>query len=503
MIKGGANVYLLGYDIGSSSIKACLLDTERGTPVGTASSPDTELGMITKKPGWAEQEPSMWWEHLVNATNLLKKSTGKDFKEVEAIGISYQMHGLVAVDKNKNVLRPSIIWCDSRAVESGNAALEKIGAEKALEHLLNFPGNFTASKLGWVKRNEPDLYSRIHRIMLPGDFIAMKLTGEITTTASGLSEMILWDYIAGDVARIVLEAFGISEELLPARVPTFGVQGLVRKEAASVLGLREGIKVAYRAGDQPNNALSLNVLEPGEIATTAGTSGVVYAVGDTPSFDPESRVNTFVHVSNTKEKPRYGTLMCVNGCGIAFSWLRRAMFEGASYNEIDKKAATISPGADGLMVFPYGNGAERTLGNENPLSSFRSIGFNVHTKDHFARACQEGIVYAFKLGFDIMKQMGLRAERVRVGHANLFLSPLFREVFVNTLSAPLEVYETDGSQGAARGAGMGAGVFKSSAEAFSGLKKITQIDPDKDSASCYAELYAKWKKELDKQMGTS
>ena len=493
---------LLGFDVGSSSIKATLIDAQTGKALAAATSPDRELEMIATRPGWAEQHPDTWWEHVKRATQKIKAEAQFDAGGVKAIGISYQMHGLVVVDKNKEVLRPSIIWCDSRAVQVGRKAADGIGADKCLKRLFNLPGNFTASKLKWVKDNEPDVYARIHKMMLPGDFIAMKMTGEIKTTPSGLSEGIMWDFESDAPADFVLNHYGISTDLVAETVPTFSVQGELTKAAADELGLAAGTKVSYRGGDQPNNALSLNVLEPGEIAVTAGTSGVVYGVTDRKNYDPKSRVNVFVHVNHTENRPRYGVLLCVNGTGILNSWLKHNFVggEGLDYPQMNDLAATVPVGSDGLVILPYGNGAERTLENANIGASVHGWNFNIHKKAHFLRAAQEGIVFALNYGLQIMRDMGTKLKTVKAGHANMFLSPLFAEAFATLTGATVELYNTDGSQGAARGAGIGAGIYKGPADAFTGLEPVKTIAPNSKLTDAYAQAYTSWEKVLKRQL---
>lgn len=488
-------MYLLGYDIGSSSVKASLVDAQSGKCVASAFYPKTEAAIIAVKPGWAEQEPSSWWENLKLATADILTASGADPKDIKAIGISYQMHGLVCVDKDMNVLRPSIIWCDSRAVPYGQKAFDAIGQEQCLSHLLNSPGNFTASKLAWVKENEPELYSKIYKIMLPGDFIAMKLTGEICTTISGLSEGILWDFAEDAPAQILLDHYGIDRSLLPDIKPTFSEQGRVTAAAAQELGLAEGIPVTYRAGDQPNNALSLNVFNPGEIASTAGTSGVVYGVLGDVNYDPQSRVNTFAHVNHTSEQTRLGVLLCINGTGILNSWMKRNVApEGISYSEMNDLAAQAPIGSAGVSIMPFGNGAERMLGNKETGCSVHGVNFNVHGRQHLVRAAQEGIVFSFKYGIEIMEQMGMNVSRIHAGHANMFLSPIFRDTLAGVTGAVIELYDTDGSVGAAKGAGMGAGIYKDNNEAFATLEKLAVIEPARQNE--YAQAYELWKSRM-------
>ena len=493
--------YLIGYDVGSSSIKATLLAIESGRVEASATSPERELEIHAPRSGWAEQDPEVWWRHLEEATAQIA-SSGADLRDVQAIGISYQMHGLVCLDRNGRVLRPAIIWCDSRAVEIGDRAFADLGPERCLESLLNSPGNFTASKLAWVRENEPETFAKIDRILLPGDYIAYRLTGTLNTTPSGLSEGILWDFPKGQVAEFLLEHYGIPRTMIPPRVGNFALQGEVAQGPADRLGLKAGIPVSYRGGDQPNNALSLNVLHPGEIAATAGTSGVVYGVGDRAVYDPASRVNTFVHVNHSQVAPRYGTLLCVNATGILNSWLKHNLMPGLrsqaaadSYDRMNELAASVPVGAGGLVVLPYGNGAERTLENRYPGASIQGLDLNRHTRAHLLRAAQEGIVFALKYGLEIMEGMGLRIELVRAGAANMFLSPLFAEAFATVSGAAVQLYDTDGSQGAARGAGIGAGLYDMDS-AFAGLKRVRVVTPTEPLAASYREAYEKWLEQL-------
>ena len=412
-------MYLLGYDIGSSSVKGSVVDAQSGKTVAFASYPEHEAPIISQKAGWAEQEPRMWWGDLKVVTQKLLQTV--DAADIKAIGISYQMHGLVCVDKDHNVLRPSIIWCDSRAVPYGQKAQEALGETWCLEHLLNAPGNFTAAKLAWVKENEPELYSRIWKIMLPGDYIAMRLTDSVCTTVSGLSEGIFWDFQADRPSAELLDFFGFAESVLAPRRPTFGIQGTVSRKAAEELGLKEGTPVTYRAGDQPNNALSLNVFNPGEIASTAGTSGVVYGVIGQVNYDPLSRVNTFAHVNHTAAAPRLGVLLCINGTGILNSWMRRNVApEGISYRDMNALAEGVPIGSEGISILPFGNGAERMLENRDSGCSIHGVNFNRHGKAHLLRAAQEGIVFSFQYGMEIMEQMGLKVDKIHAGLANMF-----------------------------------------------------------------------------------
>ena len=490
-------MYLLGYDVGSSSVKASLVEAESGICTATSFYPKKEAEIIAKKPGWAEQVPSMWWANLKLATaDVLSQAGLKDVSEIKAIGISYQMHGLVCVDEDMNVLRPAIIWCDSRAVPYGRKAFESLGAEKCLGHLLNSPGNFTASKLAWVKENEPDIFGRLAKIMLPGDYIALKMTGEACTTIGGLSEGMLWDFKEGRPADFLMDWFGFSHDLIPEIRPTFSEQGFLTASAAAELGLKEGTPVTYRAGDQPNNALSLNVLDPGEIASTAGTSGVVYGVGGTVSYDPQSRVNTFAHVNHGPDQTRLGVLLCINGTGILNSWMRRNVApEGISYADMNVLVEDVPIGSEGVSILPFGNGAERMLGDRETGATIFGVNFNTHDRRHLIRAAQEGIVFSFMYGMEIMESLGINVKKIHAGNANMFLSKIFRDTLAGVSGATIELFDTDGSVGAAKGAGLGAGIYRDRDEAFASLRRLSEVEPSREDE--YREAYELWKSRLE------
>ena len=496
-------MYLLGIDIGTSFIKFSLVDAATQKKLVTVQYPDTENAIISKQTGWAEQSPNNWWEQVQQGilklhAAALKVATNYDAQSIVAIGIAYQMHGLVIVDKNQNVLRDSIIWCDSRAVEYGNKAFEAIGNEHCLAHLLNSPGNFTAAKLAWVKENEPAIYQQIHKVMLPGDFIAMKLTGEISTTISALSEGIFWDFKNKEISKSVLTYFGFDASFFPAIKDVFSNHGSLQKEVANLLQLKAGIPVTYKAGDQPNNALSLNVLSPGEVAATAGTSGVIYGVGDTLSYDKQSRVNSFAHVNLTSSNNSIGMLLCINGTGILNSWVKKMVGVNYDYNQMNQAAATIEAGSEGLKIFPFGNGAERIFNNKILGAQFSGIDLNKHTAAHIFNAAQEGIAFAFRYGLDIMRENNLQPSIIRAGYANLFLSKIFSNAFVNVTGVPVALYNADGSVGAAVGAGIGSGIYKDAAEAFSDFKPLQIIAPTKSKE--YDALYNDWENQLEKQL---
>ncbi len=489
-------MYLIGYDIGSSSIKAALVEAATRRTVALVQSPEREMVISAPQPGWAEQDPDMWWKHVCMATKQLLAQTGISAKNITGIGIAYQMHGLVVVDKNNRPLRPSIIWCDSRAVETGHLAFHDLGEKYCLGNLLNSPGNFTASKLRWVQEHEPAVYEKIRKFMLPGDYIALKLTGEALTTPGGLSESILWNFTKDEIANSVLEYYKIDRSLLPEVVPACSRQGELSQAAAEVTGLKAGTPVTYRAGDQPNNALSLNVMNPGEIAATGGTSGVVYGVMDRPVSDRWSRVNGFVHVNHSAAAPRIGILLCINGAGIQYSWAKLQMAGGdLTYPEMEKLAASVPAGADGLRILPFGNGAERMLGNLDTGARIYNLRFNRHTHAHLFRAALEGIAFSFVYGINILKQMGLNVSVMRVGNDNLFRSAIFSSTIANLTGSRIELMDTSGATGAAIASGVATGAFSSLSGAMQSSEVVTIYEPEKDRAALN-KAFADWVKHV-------
>lgn len=492
-----AKYYSLGYDIGSSSVKASLLDLENGRTVASDFSPKTEMAIDARSPGWAEQDPNIWWENLVLATKSVIEQSEDYNYEIISIGISYQMHGLVMLDSKQNLIYPAIIWCDSRAISTGESLLHDLGLDHCCGNYLNVPGNFTLSKLKWVKDNEPSVFSRIGKIMLPGDYIAFRLTEEITTTVPGLSEGIFWNFHKKTLSDELMQYCGFKESLIPDFANTFGVQGHLKSSAAKAIGLPKGIPVTYRAGDQPNNAFSLNALKTGEFAATAGTSGVIYGVSKEAVSDQSLRVNTFAHVNYDINDPTYGILLCINGAGRLNSWLKNSILGGVlSYNEMNALASQVPIGSGGINIHPFGNGTERMLKNINDGAHITGLDFNQHNKAHLIRAVQEGIANAFRYGLDILKDLDLEPKVIRVGKSNLFLSPLFCEIFANVCNTPIEIYNTDGAQGAARGAAFGNGFYESLEDTFKNLKIINSYIPENGLCKQYDDYYQSWKEQL-------
>ena len=488
-------MYYIGYDLGSSSVKVSIVDAASGTNIVTLNEPTNEMEIVAPEQNWAEQDPNMWWHYVCVATKRAIKEGHIEASKIKGIGISYQMHGLVVVDKAGAPLRNSIIWCDSRAVEIGNTAFEALGETKCMDHLLNSPGNFTASKLKWVRDHQPEVYAKIYKYMLPGDFIALQLSGVCNTTKNGLSEGMLWDYKTDTVADWLLEHYGIDTNLTPDVVANFSEQSFVNAAGAEATGLPEGVPITYRAGDQPNNALSLNVFNHGEVAATGGTSGVVYAVTNVLKSKESSRINHFAHVNYTKETTTLGKLLCINGAGIQYRWLKDNLASD-SYEAMNTKAEVVPVGSEGVCVIPFGNGAERMFNNKIVGTHFCNLNLNTHSEGHLCRAALEGIAFSFVYGMDILKADNAEIKVIRAGNDNLFRSEIFSNTVATLIGHEIEIYNTTGAVGAARAAGLTDGDFEKFGANITANDHVMTYKPLGNKVP-YEAAYQNWKKELE------
>lgn len=496
-------MYLLGFDIGSSSIKGALIDAESKKTIRVVSAPDREMPIDSPDRGFAEQDPEMWWKYVCRCSNMLMEHHPEAKNRIGAIGLTYQMHGLVLTDDEGKVLRSSVIWCDSRAVSTGRELEEKLDANAFLGSHYNVPGNFTFSKLRWVQKHQPDIFEQSEKFMLPGDYIAFRMTGEIRTSYTGLSEAILWNFKEGKANEDLLRQWDMDPRLIPGHAPSFATQGYVHATAREELGLDSGgkIPVSYRSGDQPNNAWSLNVNEPGVMAGAGGTSGVLYGISEDPVIDLTQRTNSFAHVNYEPERPRIGVLLCINGAGILYSWIRKNITgSDFSYDELERRATSVAPGADGLQFLPFGNGAERMLQNKPVQAHLMQLDLNRHRQDHIIRAGLEGVGFAFVYGYEIMKGLGLASDILRVGNDNLFLSGIFSGLISAMTGMRIEIREATGAVGAALGAGVGAGIYTSPQDAMKDSAVLQTVIPDPELQELYRPYYKLWKTELNNKL---
>ncbi len=491
-------MYAIGYDIGSSSVKAALVNLSNGKTVDVVQYPKVEMAITAPFPNWAEQDPKLWWDAVCKTSHeLIDKNPGVR-NEIKSIGISYQMHGLVLVDKNLKVLRPAIIWCDSRTNQIGKDLSKSLGEKYCFENLLNQPGNFTASKLKWVIENEPEVFKKTQKVLLPGDFIAMKLSGAVNTTVSGLSEGTFWDFKNHKVAEQLMNAINADTDVIPEVLDTFSEHGKISRKASKETGLPVNTPITYRAGDQPNNALSLGVFEPGDIAATGGTSGVVYGVTDLLLNGPNSGINSFAHVNHSKEHPRIGQLLCINGAGSQYAWIRNQLLGlNTTYADMEKLISPIPIGSEGLRIIPFGNGAERMINNQQTGAQINNLQFNIHSKNHMIRSALEGIAFSFVYGIQLLSDLGINLKNIKVGNDNLFQSEIFSSTIVNLLNCEIQMQDTTGAIGAALASGKAIGAFSDLLEAFS-HNQIIKTYKAQNNHKAYYDAYEDWKKDLNK-----
>jgi len=481
--------YLLGLDISTTGAKALLID-DQGAVIASRTTPQP---ISTPKPLWSEQNPADWWNGMVAAIRAVLDEAGAA-ADVAAIGLTGQMHGLVCLDANGQVLRPSILWNDQRTQAECDAITAKIGARRLIE----LTGNraltgFTAPKILWVRNHEPDVYARIAHILLPKDYIRFKLTGEYATDLADGSGMLLMDVASRRWSQDVLAELDIPPAWMPAVYEGPGVTGYVSAAAAQETGLKAGIPVVAGGGDQSAQAVGVGAVTPGVVALTVGTSGVVFAPLGSYAYEPEGRLHAFCHAVPGRWH-FMGVMLSAAG---SLQWYRDALAPGVSFDALTAEAADVPPGSDGLQFLPYLSG-ERTP-HPDPLARGAFVGLTVrHTRGHLTRAVLEGVSFGLRDGFELIKQSEagrvIRQVRVSGGGAK---SPLWRQILADVLGAPLVTVEAleGAAYGAALLAGVGVGVWPDVEAATSSVQLGEAVSPGPNAAayeraySIYRSLY--------------
>jgi len=476
--------YLIGIDASTTATKALLID-DRGEIVAVAA---TEYDFQTPHPLWSEQDPALWWDGAVASVRRVLAESGIDPAAVVGVGLTGQMHGLVLVDAAGQVLRPSILWNDQRTASQ----CDEIRARLGKSELVRITGNdaltgFTAPKILWVQENEPDVYARIHKILLPKDYVRYRLTGDFATDRAGAGGTLLVELATRDWSPTVVEALGLRPEWLPPTHEGTQITGVVSAAAAEATGLRAGTPVVGGGGDQAAQATGVGAVEEGIVALTLGTSGVVFATADKPFYQPEGRLHAFPHALPGKWH-LMGVMLSAAG---SLRWYRDTLAPGAAYDDLLAPAAAIPAGSDGLLFLPYLTG-ERTP-HPDPLARGAFVGLTVrHTQPHLTRSVLEGVAFGLRDSFELMKDAGLSAIRqVRVSGGGA-RSPLWRQILADVLGSELvTVNTTEGAAfGAALLAGVGAGIWSNGQAACNQTVRITgRTTPNAGAVAVYQHFY--------------
>lgn len=467
--------YLLGIDIGTSGTKTVLFD-EAGNTIASALG---EYPLYQPNVGWAEQDPEDWWKATFSTIKAVLGKSGVNPSDVKGVGLSGQMHGAVLLDKDNQVLRKAIIWCDQRSSAECDQITSIIGKERLIEITAN-PAltGFTASKVMWVKNNEPEIFEKVKKILLPKDYIRFKLTGEFATEVSDASGMQFMDIPKRKWSSEVLDKLGIDKGLLGDVYESQEVSGKVHKAAAELTGLKEGTPVVGGAGDQAAGAVGNGIVRPGVISSTIGTSGVVFAFSENVSIDPKGRVHTFCHaVPNT-----WHIMGVTQGAGLSLKWFRdnfcieekrTAELMGIDpYVLMDQEADRVEAGCSGLIYLPYMMGERTPHLDPNAKGVFFGLSAK-HEKQDMLRAVMEGVVYSLKDCLEIIKEMGVDVSEVRASGGG-GKSKLWRQMQSDVFGT--EITTINSSEGGALGvallAGVGTGVYSSVPEACDAIIKV-------------------------------
>ncbi len=492
--------YFLGIDTSTTSSKALLMN-ERGEVIAVASSPHT---LQTPKPLWSEQSPLEWWEAVSASIKSVLEKAGFGGERIGAIGLTGQMHGLVLLDEAGNVLRPAILWNDQRTQSQCDEIHQIIGRKKFIQITGNIAlTGFTAPKILWVKENEPDVYAKAKHVLLPKDYIRSKLTGEYAMDKADGAGTVLFDLKARDWSDEVLSALDIPRAWMPKTFEGTEFTGYVTNEAASLTGLKVGTPVAAGGGDQAAGAVGMGAVEPGVVALTVGTSGVVFATTPSALIEPQGKLHAFCHAAPGMWH-FMGVMLSAAG---SLQWYRDTLAPKMSFDDLLKEAESVSAGSEGLQFLPYLSG-ERTP-HPDPLARGAFIGLTLrHSRAHMTRAVLEGVSFGLKDSFTLIKNAGLGAiTQVRASGGGT-KGALWRQILASVLDAELVTVNT--TEGAAYGsallAGVGAGAWSDVVSACKACVKITgstlpdssQADAYRKSYSLYQELYPALKSSFGK-----
>jgi xylulokinase len=479
--------FVLGIDVSTTATKAVLVD-ETGAVVGIGSA---EYAYDVPQPLWSEQDPELWWDGTIAAIRSVLASTGMTGTDIAAIGLTGQMHGAVLLDAADAVLRPAILWNDQRTAAECDAIRAAVGRER----LIAITGNdaltgFTAPKLVWVRDHEPDIWQRVAHVLLPKDFVRLRLSGEHALDKADGAGTILFDLAARDWSPVILDALGIDPAWMP---PTFegpAVTGTVTAEAAEATGLRAGTPIVAGGGDQAANAVGTGVVSPGTVALSLGTSGVIFAATDRPIFEPDGRVHAFCHAL----PDRWHLMSVMLSAAGSLRWFREALAPDVPFADLVAAAGEVPAGSDGLLFLPYLTG-ERSP-HPDPLARGAFVGLTVrHERRHLTRAVLEGVAFGLRDGLDLMTAAGMPAPReIRVSGGGT-ASPLWRQILADVLDAEIATVNT--SEGAAFGAALlaavGAGWFASVREATAALVTATPSASPGQDRGVLGEAHARYR----------
>ena len=482
-----ANRYLLGFDVGSSSVKASLVNADSGKCVATAFFPEKEAPIMAVKAGWAEQDPQMWWDNAKLSLKKIMVEAGATAEEIKAIGISYQMHGLVCVDKNLKALRPSIIWCDSRAVPYGEKAFKDLGADQCLSHLLNSPGNFTAAKLAWVKENEPENFKKIKKIMLPKDYLAYKLSGTFCTDYSDASGMLLLDVKNRKWSKEMCDICGITEDMLPKLFDSFEKVGELKHDLAAELGLRDGVVIAAGAGDNAAAAVGTGTVGNNKCNISLGTSGTIFMSSDSFAVDSNNALHSFDHADG-----HFHLMGCMLSAASCNKWWMDEILKTKDY--ADEQKGIDKLGENHVFFLPYLMGERSPWNNPNARATFTGITMDT-TREDMTQAVLEGVAFATRDMYEVAKSIGVAPKRTMIcgGGAK---SPLWRRMIANILNVEVDVpsCEEGPGMGGAMLAMVACGAYKSVEEAAAAIVKVDKTEkPDPELVAKYEARYQQFK----------